>query len=129
VDLKIYENSLIYLKPTKKKTAVASLLEGGLNVKQAMIITPSAAVNPKKKAKYDINVDDTKTTKVSVRDGKVDVKAQGKTVTVMKGFRTLVKFNEVPQWPVALPLDGEEAIEFKDEDLIPHQPMVITICC
>lgn len=114
-NIKIYENSLIYLRPTKKKTAVASLLEGGLNVEEAKIITPSAEIIPKAKSKYDVDVDKNKTTKVSVRNGGVDVKAQGKTVTVMKGFRTVVEFKSTPQFPVALPLDGEEALEFKDD--------------
>lgn len=112
-NLKIHQNSLIYLKPTKKKTAVASLLGGGLNVVNAKIITPSAQVIPKAGSEYDISIDKDKTTKVSVRQGEVDVKAKGKTVTVMKGFRTLVKFNEVPQSPKMLPLSGEEAMEFK----------------
>jgi LysM repeat protein len=114
-NLQVYENSLIYLKPTQHKTAVASLLSGGLNVEKAKIITPSAEVMPKGSSKYDIDVNDKKATKVSVRAGEVDVKAQGKTVTVMKGFRTMVEFNEAPQAPVALPLNGEEALEFKED--------------
>jgi hypothetical protein len=116
-NLKVYENSLIYLKPTKKKTAVASLLEGGLKVEKAKIITPSAEIIPKHESDYDVDVDKNKTTKVSVRNGEVDVKAQGKTVTVIRGFRTLVEFNRAPQSPVVLPLNGEEALEFKDDIL------------
>jgi len=113
--LKVYENSLIYLKPSKQKTAVASLLEGGLNVKEAKIITPSAEVVPAVNSEYDVAVDKEKTTKVRVTKGEVDVKAQGKTVTVIRGFRTIVEMNKPPQSPVALPLDGEEALEFKDD--------------
>jgi hypothetical protein len=112
--LKVYADSLIYLKPTEKKTAVASLLEGGLNVRDAKVITPSAEIIPVKGANYDVGVDSEETTKVSVREGEVDVKAQGKTVTVIKGFRTLVEKGRVPQSPVVLPIDGEDALEFKE---------------
>lgn len=114
-NLKVYEDSLIYLKPTVKKTAVASLLEGGLNVRKAKIITPSAEVVPKGESVYDIGIDKKKTTRVSVRDGEVDVKAQGKTVTVMKGYRTVVEFKKIPELPVALPLPGENALELKGD--------------
>jgi hypothetical protein len=61
-----------------------------------------------------VGVDSEETTKVSVREGEVDVKAQGKTVTVIKGFRTLVEKGRVPQSPVVLPIDGEDALEFKE---------------
>ncbi len=116
-NLKIHENSLIYLKPTKIRTAVASLLEGGLNVSYARIITPSAEVVPKGESIYDIDIDKNKTTKVSVRNGEVDVKALGKTVAVVKGYRTVVEFNKVPELPIPLPLRADEALEFKDDIL------------
>lgn len=118
--LKIYENSLIYLKPTRKKTAVASLLEGGLNVEQAKIITPSAEIIPGKNSRYDVNIDKEKTTKISVRAGAVDVKAKGKIVTVMKGYRTKVKMNNVPDKPILLPLSGEEALEYDTKNVAFH---------
>ncbi len=114
-NLKVYENSLMYLKPTKKKTAVASLLEGGLNVSKAKIITPAAEVIPRGESRYDIDVDKNKSTRVSVRAGEVDVKAQGETVTVVKGFRTVVALDKTPQAPIRLPLSGDEALEFKEE--------------
>ncbi|MFC2091895.1 LysM peptidoglycan-binding domain-containing protein [Elusimicrobiota bacterium] len=113
--LEVFENSLIYLKPTREKTAVASLLEGALAVKQAKVITPSAEVIPRINSEYNIDVDTNKTTKVSVKQGEVDVKAQGKMVTVLKGYRTLVEFDKVPQEPVALPLNGEDAIEYSSQ--------------
>ncbi|MFC2061107.1 LysM peptidoglycan-binding domain-containing protein [Elusimicrobiota bacterium] len=116
-NLKVYENSLIYLKPSQKKTAVASLLEGGLNVKQAKIVTPAAEIVPKKNSVYDVNVDDKKTTRVSVRDGMVDVKALGEIVSVGGGFRTMIEMNKPPQKPVILPLSGEEAVGFMDDYL------------
>ncbi|MBN2407036.1 MAG: LysM peptidoglycan-binding domain-containing protein [Elusimicrobia bacterium] len=108
--LRVNEDSLIYLKPTEKKTAVASLLEGGLNAREIKIITPAAEVMPGKDSEYDVNVDKDRTTRVKVKDGKVDVKAQGQTVTVEKGFRTLVYMDSVPQKPVMLPPDGEDAV-------------------
>ncbi|MFC2048899.1 LysM peptidoglycan-binding domain-containing protein [Elusimicrobiota bacterium] len=113
--IEVAPDSLIYLKPTIRKTAVASLLEGGLNVKETKVITPSAEIIPKKNSQYDVNVDNNKVTKVSVFNGEVDVKAQGKIVTVLKGYRTIVKMNKMPEDPVFLPLSGEEALEFQDE--------------
>ncbi|MFH1416638.1 MAG: LysM peptidoglycan-binding domain-containing protein [Elusimicrobiota bacterium] len=122
-NLKINENSLIYLKPTKAKTAVASLLEGGLNVNKAKIITPAAEILPRGNSQYDVDIDKEKNTKVSVRLGEVDVKAQGETVTVIQGFRTMVEFSKAPQSPVALPLAGEEALEFK-EDILSNKELI-----
>ncbi len=61
-----------------------------------------------------MGVDDDDTTKVSVKKGEVDVKAQGRKVTVLKGFRTIVEKGEEPQSPVGLPINGEEALKFKE---------------
>ncbi|MFW6134063.1 MAG: LysM peptidoglycan-binding domain-containing protein [Elusimicrobiota bacterium] len=122
-NLKVYENSLIYLRPTIKKTAVASLLEGGLNVKRTKILTPSAEVIPRGSSEFEVDVDKQKTTKVSVRQGAVDVKGQKEKVKVMEGFRTIVEYKKEPEAPVVLPIDGNKALEmeenfFGDKELV-----------
>ncbi|MGM0568091.1 MAG: LysM peptidoglycan-binding domain-containing protein, partial [Elusimicrobiota bacterium] len=109
--LEVKENSLIYLKAAQRRTPETSLLGGRLNVSDSVVVTPSAEVRPAAGSKYDIDVDEKNTTRVSVRLGEVAVSGRGETFNVAEGFRTLVNMDEAPQTPAALPLSGEKALQ------------------
>lgn len=105
--LNMDENSLIILKPEKKREEV-DLLSGGVRASKTRILTSSTIVDPKIEAKgpapdYKTRIKEDKTTLVEVYEGIVDVTAQGKTVTLTKGFGTEVKFRQPPSAPTILP--------------------------
>jgi len=115
--LDITSNSLVNIKHLRERP-VASLLEGALSSRMTKIITPSAEIIPRGKSVYDVDVDRIRTTRVSVREGEVDVRGQGVSVTVQRGFRTLVELDEEPRIPEALPPPGEDIFSL-DEDEYP----------
>lgn len=105
--LNMDENSLIILKPEKKQEEI-DLLSGGVRASRTKILTSSSIVDPKISPKgpapdFKTRLKEDKTTLVEVYEGIVDVTAQGKTVTLTKGFGTEVKFRQPPSVPRSLP--------------------------
>lgn len=105
--LQMDENSLIILKPEQKQEEI-DLLSGGVRASRTKILTSQTNVNPRIEAHgaapdFRTKVKEDKTTLVEVYDGIVDVTAQGKTVTLTKGFGTEVKFKQPPSLPTVLP--------------------------
>ncbi len=105
--LNMDENSLIILKPEKKQEEI-DLLSGGVRASRTKILTSSSIIDPKIEAKgpspdFKTRIKEDKTTLVEVYEGIVDVTAQGKTVTLTKGFGTEVKFRQPPSLPTILP--------------------------
>jgi hypothetical protein len=105
--LNMDENSLIILKPEKKREEI-DLLSGGVRASKTKILTSSTIVDPKIEPKsaapdFRTKLKEDKTTLVEVYEGIVDVTAQGKTVTLTKGFGTEVKFQQPPSLPRVLP--------------------------
>lgn len=105
--LQLDENSLIILRPEEKQEEV-NLLSGGVRASRAKIIASDTIVDPRIEPKgpapdFRTKIREDKTTLVEVYDGIVDVTAQGRTVTLTKGFGTQIKFKEAPSLPTALP--------------------------
>ena len=105
--LNMDENSLIILKPEKKQEEI-DLLSGGVRASRTKILTSSSVIDPKIVPKgpapdFKTRFKEDKTTLVEVYEGIVDVTAQGKTVTLTKGFGTEVKFRQPPSVPKTLP--------------------------
>lgn len=105
--LNMDENSLIILKPEKKQEEI-DLLSGGVRASRTKILTSSSIIDPKVEPKgpapdFKTRIKEDKTTLVEVYEGIVDVTAQGKTVTLTKGFGTEVKFRQPPSLPTILP--------------------------
>jgi len=97
------ENSLVILRPEEKREEV-ELFSGAIKASKAKVITESAVIDPKtEKTDFRTKIKPDKTTLVEVFEGIVDVTAQGKTVTLGKGFGTEVKFMKPPSNPVPLP--------------------------
>lgn len=101
------EHSLVILRPEKKREEV-ELFAGSIRASKTKVITDSAHIDPKidpktKQADFKTRIKPDKTTLVEVYEGIVDVTAQGKTVTLQKGFGTEVKHLQPPSLPRALP--------------------------
>ncbi|MFH1369421.1 MAG: LysM peptidoglycan-binding domain-containing protein [Elusimicrobiota bacterium] len=105
--LQLDENSLIILRPEEKQEEV-SLLSGGVRASRARILASDTTIDPRIEPRgpapdFRAKIKEDKTTLVEVYDGIVDVTAQGKTVTLTKGFGTEVKFKKAPSAARALP--------------------------
>ncbi|MFN0117033.1 MAG: LysM peptidoglycan-binding domain-containing protein [Elusimicrobiota bacterium] len=101
--IQINENSLVVLKPEKILQEV-QLLQGDVRASKAKVIMPSGMVVKPKSTNSDFQarVRSDETEVVYVYKGKVDVTAQGKTITVPEGFGTEVPKSSPPQTPVPL---------------------------
>ncbi len=117
------ENSLVILRPEKKQEEI-ELFSGAIRASRAKVITESAVVDPKtEKADFKTKIKPDKTTLVEVFEGIVDVTAQGKTVTLTKGYGTEIKYMKPPSQPVALPplpefeLKQKEQLEIEKSEL------------
>jgi hypothetical protein len=128
--LQLDENSLIILRPEGKKEEV-NLLSGGVRASRAKIIASDTVVDPRIEPRgpapdFRTKLKEDKTTLVEVYEGIVDVTAQGKTVTLTKGFGTEVKFKQTPSMPRTLPPSPEmQAGEASSE--IPGAQMSATV--
>jgi len=99
----INENSYVVLKPEKILQEI-QLLQGNVRASKAKIILPQGTVvKPQgENSDYQAKVRDDQTEVVFVYKGKVDVTAQGKTVTVQEGFGTHVAKAAPPSVPEPL---------------------------
>ncbi len=106
--VQINENSYVVLKPEKILQEI-QLLQGDVRAARAKVIMPSGAVVLPKggNSDYQAKIREDKTEVVFVYKGKVDVSAQGKTITVPEGFGT-----QVPK--SAPPLPPQPLSSFKD---------------
>lgn len=105
--LQVDENSLIILKP-EKSTEEIDLIAGGVRSSKTRVLSSSSLIAPRIVPRgaapdFRTKLKQDKTTLVEVYEGIVDVTAQGKTVTVAKGFGTEVKFMQTPSSPRILP--------------------------
>ena len=103
----IGENSFVILRPEKEREEV-KLFSGSVRSSKAKVLTERVTLEPKiapsgAKPDYKTKVKEDKTTLVEVYEGIVDVTAEGKTVTLNKGFGTQVKFLQPPEAPRELP--------------------------
>jgi hypothetical protein len=99
----INENSYVVLKPEKILQEI-QLLQGDLRASRAKIVLPQGTVVKPQggDSDYQAKVRDDETEVVFVYKGKVDVTAQGKTVTVPEGFGTQVPKGVPPMAPQPL---------------------------
>lgn len=105
--LRIDENSFIKIRPEEKQNEV-NLLAGAVRASRSRIISADSVIMPKitpqsPRADYKTRLKEDKTTLVEVYEGIVDVTAQGKTVTLTKGFGTEIKHLRPPSSPKKLP--------------------------
>lgn len=113
--LQMDENSLVILKPEKKREEI-DLLSGGVRASRTKILASDSVIEPRIEPKsaapdFRTKLKEDKTTLVEVYAGIVDVTAAGKTVTVSKGFGTEVKFMQPPSLPKALPPPPEMKLQ------------------
>jgi len=108
--VQINENSYVVLKPEKILQEV-ELLQGDIRASRAKVIMPQGTVVIPRDgdSDYHARVRKDKTEVVFVYKGKVDVTAQGKTVTVPEGYGTEVPKSSIPLTPMPLS-------KFKDFD-------------
>ncbi len=99
----IGENSLVFLRPEKKKDEVINLKVGEISVRDVKVLTVSASIDPERGSEYTATVDKAMTTKLSVLKGKVDFISSGELVTVIEGYMSIAKLNTPPLKPVKLP--------------------------
>lgn len=99
----INENSYVVLKPEKILQEV-QLLQGELRASKAKVILPQGTVvKPQgEDSDYQAKVREDQSEVVFVYKGKVDVTAQGKTVTIQEGFGTEVLKESPPSAPQPL---------------------------
>jgi mannose-6-phosphate isomerase-like protein (cupin superfamily) len=99
----INENSYVVLKPEKILQEI-QLLQGDLRASRAKVVLPQGTVVKPQggDSDYQAKVRDDNTEVVFVYKGKVDVTAQGKTVTVPEGFGTHVPKAAPPSAPQPL---------------------------
>lgn len=99
----IEENSYVVLKPEKILQEI-ELFQGGVRASQAKIILPQGTVVQPRgiNSDYQAKIRDDQTEVVFVHKGKVDVTAQGKTVTIPEGFGTHVLKSAPPSTPQPL---------------------------
>jgi mannose-6-phosphate isomerase-like protein (cupin superfamily) len=102
--VRINENSYVVLKPEKLSQEV-QLVSGDIRASRAKVIMPGGTVvKPQDgKSDYQAKIREDKTEVVFVYKGKVDVTAQGKTVTVPEGYGTHVPKSAPPSLPQPLP--------------------------
>jgi hypothetical protein len=105
--LKLDENSLVILRPEKAREEV-NLVNGGLHSSKTKILTASSIVDPRIEPRgpspdFKTKIKEDQSTLVEVFEGIVDVTAQGRTVTLTKGFGTEVKLRQPPSLPRVLP--------------------------
>lgn len=108
------ENSLIILKPEQKQEEI-NLLSGAVRTSKTKVLANSSVIAPRIEPKgiapdFKTKLKEDKTTLVEVYEGIVDVTAQGKTVTLTKGFGTEVKFKQAPSSPRLLPPSPEMSV-------------------
>jgi len=113
--LALEENSFIILRPDKKREEI-DLLSGGVRASRTKVLAAGSMVNPRIEPRgpapdFRTKVKEDKTTLVEVYEGIVDVEAQGKTVTLTRGFGTEVKFSQPPSLPHALPPQPDMKME------------------
>jgi len=99
----INENSLVFLRPEKKRDNVIKLEVGELRANDVKVLTASAAIDPEKGSEYTAKVDEAQTTTLSVFRGKVDFISSGQVVTVNEGFMSIAELNQPPSEPMKLP--------------------------
>jgi hypothetical protein len=119
--LRVDENSLIILRPEKTREEV-DLLSGGVRSSRTKILTNSSIVDPRIEPRgpapdFKTKIKEDKTTLVEVYEGIVDVTAQGRTVTLTKGFGTEVKFKQPPSLPHVLPPQPKIAAQTSGKDV------------
>jgi hypothetical protein len=113
--LQLDENSLIILKPEKKREEI-DLLAGAVRASRTKVLSNGSLVDPKIEPRgpnpdFKTKIKEDRTTLVEVYEGIVDVTAQGRTVTLTKGFGTEVKFRQAPSIPTALPPRPDISLE------------------
>lgn len=98
------ENSLVIIRPEKKRDAV-QLLSGDVRASQARVITAGGVdVDPlTPNADFRTRVKPDKSELVLVYRGDVNVTAQGKTVRVRQGFGSQISPLSTPSEPVPFP--------------------------
>lgn len=101
--VQINENTYVVVKPEKILQEI-ELHRGEVRARRARVIMPTGTVvKPKSvQSDYQAKVRDDETEVVFVYKGKVDVTAQGKTVTVREGFGTEVPKLKPPKEPQPL---------------------------
>lgn len=119
----IGENSLVFLRPEKKRDDVIRLQVGELTAKDVKVLTATAAIDPEKGSEFKATVDEAQTTKLSVLKGKVDFFSSGEIVTVVEGFMSMAELNAPPSEPIKLPdppkfkkLEGLREYEHDEEE-------------
>jgi len=105
--LQLDENSLIILKPDRKREEI-DLLSGGVRASKTRILSNGSLSDPRIEPRgtnpdFKTKIKEDRSTLVEVYEGIVDVTAQGKTVTLTRGFGTEVKLRQSPSVPRALP--------------------------
>ncbi|MFH1283056.1 MAG: LysM peptidoglycan-binding domain-containing protein [bacterium] len=105
--VKLDQNSLVILRPEKNLDEV-ELLSGAIRASRSKVISADTEIMPKiiprgEKLDYKTKLKPNKTTLVEVYQGIVDVTAQGKTITLTKGFGAEVKYLQPPSSPHKLP--------------------------
>ena len=105
--LKLDENSLVILRPEKAREEV-NLINGSMRSSKTKILTANSIVDPRIEPRgpmpdFKTKIKEDQTTLVEVFEGIVDVTAQGRTVTLTKGFGTEVKLRQPPSLPKVLP--------------------------
>jgi len=100
--VQINENTYVVLKPEKILQQI-ELVKGEIRASRAKVIMPhGTVVEPKGQSDYQARIREDNTEVVFVYKGKVDVTAQGKTVTVREGFGTEVPKSSAPKAPQPL---------------------------
>jgi LysM repeat protein len=101
--VQINENSYVVLRPEKILQEI-QLLQGDVRASRAKVIMPGGTVVQPKggNSDYQAKVRQDETEVIFVYKGKVDVTAQGKTVTVPEGFGTTVPKSAPPLKPMPL---------------------------
>ena len=123
--VKINENSLIFLRPDKKRDEIVRLEVGELRAIDVKVLTASASIDPEKGSEYLAKVDEDKKTTLSVFKGSVDFISSGEMVRVSEGFMSVAELNKPPIEPVKLPpppefkgMDKTDKIELTSRGVI-----------
>ncbi|MBE7410676.1 MAG: FecR domain-containing protein [Leptospiraceae bacterium] len=110
VIISLKQNSTLTIKKDKVKTSELNFGEAVFFVFRKIpgedtvfkLVTPSAHAGVRGTV-FGVSTDKEETSKYSCFTGVVDVKAQGKTVVLQKGYGTIVKKGEPPMEPFLLP--------------------------
>ena len=106
--MRVFENSIIILRPDRAEEE-AELTSGAVRASRAKIVSAEVTIQPKIQPRssnpdYRASIRPSdQATLVEVYDGIVDVTAQGKTVTLTKGFGTIARLRQPPSLPQPLP--------------------------